>query len=321
VNRRASRAIRRGVFGGGIAVMLAVLAACGSSSKGSAPSGSAAPATTLPASPGAGKKFYVSVGDSYAAGYQPTTSREVGNTTTNGFAYRLTSDATVRGQRLTLVNFGCAGATTVSLLHAQGCLPKRLGPGAASYPGQTQAQAAVGFITAHKADVALVTVVIGGNDITSCAWASNVATCLTKALVSVNSNLRTFLGQLRAATGPATPIVGITYPDVILGSYVSTKASQRSLAPLSVTAFKSLVNPALRTDYQAVGATFVDVTTATGAYLPFSQTTQLAPYGTLPVAVAKACELTYYCQFQDIHPRNNGYQLIADLIRKVLPVS
>lgn len=321
VNLEVSRV--RAAMLGGIVMVLAFTAACGSSSKGTTGGGgaSAAPAATLPATPGAGKKFYVSVGDSYAAGYQPTTSRRTGHTTTNGFAYRLTADASVHGQHLTLVNFGCAGATTVSLLHATGCLPERLGPGAAPYPTTTQAQAALSFISAHKADVALVTVVIGGNDITSCARASNVATCLTKALVTVNTNLRAFLHDLRAATGPGTSIVGLTYPDVILGSYVSTKASDRSLAPLSVTAFKGLVNPALRTDYQAVGATFVDVTSATGAYTPFSQTTQLAPYGTLPVAVAKACQLTFYCQFQDIHPRNNGYQLIADLIRRTLPAA
>ncbi len=322
VNPKVSRA--RTAMLGGIALMLAFTAACGSSSKAQASGGggtSAAPTATLPATPGAGKKFYVSVGDSYAAGYQPTTSRRNGHTTTNGFAYRLAAAATVHGKHLTLVNFGCAGATTVSLLKATGCQPERLGPGAVAYPDSTQARAALDFISAHQADIGLVTVVIGGNDITSCALAKNVATCLTKALAGVNTNLRIFLRDLRSAAGAATPIVGITYPDVILGSYVSTSASVRSLAALSVTAFKSLVNPALKADYEAIGATFVDVTAATGAYIPLTQTTTLAPYGTVPVAVAKTCQLTYYCQFLDIHPRTNGYQLIADLIARTLPVS
>ncbi len=86
-----------------------------------------------------------------------------------------------------------------------------------------------------------------------------------------------------------------------------------------MTAFKSLINPALKSQYDAAGATFIDVTAATDAYVPFSQTTTLAPYGSVPVAVAKVCELTYYCQFHDIHPHTDGYALIADLIRKSLP--
>jgi hypothetical protein len=114
-------------------------------------------------------------------------------------------------------------------------------------------------------------------------------------------------------------IVGLTYPDVILGAYVSKAANGHTLASLSVTAFKSLINPALKAEYDAIGATFIDVTAATDAYVPFTQTTTLAPYGTVPVAVAQACELTYYCQFHDIHPHTQGYALIADLIRKSLP--
>ncbi len=47
--------------------------------------------------------------------------------------------------------------------------------------------------------------------------------------------------------------------------------------------------------------------------------TTLFPYGSLPVAVAQACELTYYCAFRDIHARTDGYRLIADLVAGTLP--
>ncbi len=308
------------------------LVACGSSSSSGSPSSlsssppssspqaSTSAAPTLPASPGAGKKFYVSLGDSYAAGYQPTAPK-VGSTTTNGFAYQVAAKATVHGSGLTLVNFGCAGATTSSLLKKIGCTPDRLGPDGADYSGKTQVEAASAFISAHRADVGLITVSIGGNDVTDCAKASNVASCLTKALVGVQANLKTLLTELRTAAGPTTPIVGITYPDVILGSYVSSSPAVKALAAISVPAFKGLINPALKAQYDAAQATFIDVTTATGAYIPFTQTTTLAPYGKIPVAVAKVCQLTYYCQFQDIHPRTDGYALIADLIDKALPAA
>ena len=58
----------------------------------------------------------------------------------------------------------------------------------------------------------------------------------------------------------------------------------------------------------------------TGAYGPLEETTTLEPYGVIPVPVAKACELSYTCEFRDIHARTIGYTLIAELIVKTLPV-
>jgi lysophospholipase L1-like esterase len=296
------------------------LAACGSSASSPSANAPASP-TGLPASPQSGAKFYLSIGDSYAAGYQPGTTRTNGKTSTNGFAYQLTALEAQMGHRLQLVNVGCGGATTTSLRQQNGCKPASLGPGAANYPDKTQAETAIAFATAHRADLGLITVVIGGNDVTACARAKDIAGCLTQALAGVKKNLGSFLPQLRAAAGPDVPIVGLTYPDVILGRYVTGKPADKTLASVSVTAFKSLINPALQAQYKAIGATFVDVTTATGAYVPFSQTTTLPPYGTVPQSVAKACQLTYYCTLQDIHPRTPGYALIADLIAKALPAA
>ena len=53
--------------------------------------------------------------------------------------------------------------------------------------------------------------------------------------------------------------------------------------------------------------------------LPLDQTTDVPPYGTIPVAVARACELTYYCEFRDIHAKTAGYRLIAEMISMTLP--
>jgi lysophospholipase L1-like esterase len=327
VDRPQPRRMIARLAGGLLSVALAGgLVACGSSSSSSSPSTSASPSSasaspTLPSSPAKGSKFYVSIGDSYAAGYQPSATGGTGVTSTAGFVYQLAKEATIHGSKLDVVNFACSGATTTSLLQQNGCGPGRLGPGAVNYATTTQAKAAIDFITAHRKDVGLVSVSISGNDVTACGAvpAASVASCLTTALVKVKANLHTLLTELRAATGTDIPIVGVTYPDVILGAYVAPGAAGKTLAQLSVTAFKSLINPALKAQYDAIGATFVDVTTATGAYTPFTQTTTFAPYGTVPVAVAKVCQLTWYCQFHNIHPRDGGYQVIADLIKKALP--
>jgi lysophospholipase L1-like esterase len=308
-----------------VAVAVLVLTACGSSPSTGSSSGPGASrsvsAVPLPSKPATGKQFYISIGDSYAAGYQPETAGAPGRTTTNGFAYQLPAMLDSRGYHLTLVNFGCAGATTTSLLTVKGCPAILLGPGAPSYPTMSQADAAISFISAHRADVGLVTVSISGNDVTSCGRQprGNFATCLTQALAKAKANLSTFLPKLRSAAGPNVPIIGLTYPDVLLGVYVSPKASQRPLAALSATVFKTLINPALKARYEAVQGIFVDVTAASGAYTPFSQTTSLPPYGTIPVAVAKVCQLTFYCQLRNIHPRTVGYTLIANLIARALP--
>lgn len=261
--------------------------------------------------------YYVSVGDSYAAGFQPTGPHGKGHDTTNGYAYQLVGLAAPRGYHLTVVNFGCDGATTQSLLDEKGC--QHRAPDGPTYPDETQAAAAEQFLAAHRGQVDLVTVSIGGNDVTSCAKSTDPISCVAGAITVIKTQLGVLLPALRAAAGPDVKIIGLTYPDVILGGYVSTSSSARGLATLSTTAFKSLINPALQAQYAAIGATFVDVTAATGAYLPFTETTDLPPYGTIPTAVAKVCELTYYCQYQDIHPRTAGYRDIAGLIAAALP--
>jgi hypothetical protein len=134
----------------------------------------------------------------------------------------------------------------------------------------------------------------------------------------VKANGKVLLKRVRKAAGKKTRIVGITYPDVILGAWVGENPNQ-DLAKLSVVAFQSLLNPALKEMYSSVGGKFVDVTKATGAYTPLEQTTTLEPYGVIPDAVAEVCKITAYCAYRDIHPNAKGYGVIADLIAKTLP--
>ena len=64
--------------------------------------------------------YYVSVGDSYAAGNQPTPSAWA-HKDSNGFAYQVVKLARAKGYRFDLLNFGCGGATTTSVLQEVGC--------------------------------------------------------------------------------------------------------------------------------------------------------------------------------------------------------
>ena len=107
--------------------------------------------------------YYVSVGDSYAVGYQP------GHGATKGYAGYVAGKT-----HLKLVNFGCGGATTTSILQTVGCpdvLPHTAG--GTTYPTTTQIAAADAFIAANKGHIGLITSSIGGNDVTACATQAN----------------------------------------------------------------------------------------------------------------------------------------------------
>jgi lysophospholipase L1-like esterase len=274
----------------------------------------AAPAGDAAASPArhAGHshtRYYVSLGDSYAVGFQP--SPDPGPT--SGF-----TGAVAHATHLRLANFGCGGATTTSILKTVGCTSPYgppAGSGAVAYPHQTQVAAAVAFLRHHRGHVGLVTISIAGNDITHCAAASNPTACVLSVLPVVSRNVKALASRLRAAAGRNVPIIGLTYPDVLLGLWVYPPGHpNESLATLSVTAFKDLVNPTLSRAYQSAGARFLDVTKATGSYTPLSEHTTLAPYGSVPVAVARTCTLTWYCQDGNIHATTAGYAFIGRAI-------
>ncbi len=251
--------------------------------------------------------YYVSLGDSYSVGYQPNLG------STPGYTVYI-----AKHTGLTLVNFGCGGATTSSIINSIGCpdvLPHTVG--GQTYPTTTQIAAADAFITAHKGHIGLITVSIGGNDVTACAAQANPISCVSTAVTGITTNVTTLAGDLRAAAGPKVPIIGSTYPDVILGSYVYPKnpaaPATVSLAKLSVVAFKSLINPALAKAYQSAQGSLIDVTKATGAYGSLTKTVNTQAYGSIPVPVASVCSLTWFCAQGNIHAKTPGYNLIGKL--------
>ena len=81
--------------------------------------------------------YYLSLGDSYSVGYQPNTNG-IGGTATAGYTAYV-----AKKEKMQLENFGCGGATTLSLLTALGCTASGYGPVAAAtdavpYSGITQ---------------------------------------------------------------------------------------------------------------------------------------------------------------------------------------
>ena len=265
--------------------------------------------------------YYLSLGDSWSMGYQPVTG---GGVATAGYTAYVAKKA-----KMQLENLGCAGATTSSILYTVGCTSPfgpPAGNDALAYPATSQEQAAVNFIVAHPGKVALITISIGGNDFTSCAVAADPVACITTAVAGINTNVTALVDDLSSALAAsndaAAKIIGLTYIDTVLGSYVNPGGSSgQSLAALSVLAFTAYVNPALQAIYTAApGGSFVNETSApykkatSGSITPFSITQKLNPYGAVPAAVAETCVLTFQCSQLNGHPTNKGYSFIARLI-------
>jgi len=264
--------------------------------------------------------YYLSLGDSWSVGYQPV----AGGGATAGF-----TSYVAKKVHMQLENFGCAGATTSSVLFTLGCTDP-FGPpaniDAVAYPTTSQEQAAVNFIDSNPGKVGLITISIGGNDVASCAGASNAVACITAVTAEISTNVTTLVDDLRCALAAAhdtdAKIIGLTYIDVDLGLYVNPGGSaNQSLAALTVLAFTDFVNPALESIYTAApGGSFVNETTAPykkatlGSTTPFSITEKLSPYGVIPAAVAEVCHLTFQCSLSNGHPTDKGYAFIGRLV-------
>jgi lysophospholipase L1-like esterase len=287
-----------------VVVLLVVLGGCTTSSDGTP----APTRTSTSSAPPRVEQVYVSLGDSYAAGYRPADGGAPAGTTRDGFANLVATRAGLR-----LVNVACSGATSGQLSTATGCSAANRAPDAPE-PAGTQLDAAVKALRDNKGHVGLVTIIIGGNDLAPCAVASDPLTCATDAVAGIQKNLAAVLPAVRAAAGDA-PIVGLTYPDVFLGAWVSPDfPNGKQLARLSVSLFRDVFNTALKAEYAKIDATFVDVTEATGGYGPLTDLTQDPAYGSIPTPVAKVCALTYFCTHTDVHPTAAGHQTIADAV-------
>jgi lysophospholipase L1-like esterase len=262
--------------------------------------------------------YYVSLGDSYAQGVQPIGAGLRDVPTNSGYTDFLYKKARKVVPGLRLVKLGCGGANTDSMINGTKRCGERL-PYASTSKATSQLTYAAKFMRKHRGRIALVTISIGGNDFDTCARAGSltaITQCVTVGIARMKANLPTIVNTVRRAAGPKAVIAGSTYPDVVLGAWVTGSAGQQ-LASLSVPVLRTQANPALKSAYAKRKIGFVDATAAFGGYIPFSRTTTLAPFGQIPQAVANVCRLGWYCAPRpggpDIHLKTAGYSKMAGL--------
>ena len=312
---------------GGVAILLAAgCAATGTGQVGNA--ASTAPAVTpapepVPLDPAKG--LYLSLGDSYAAGTNPG-SYSSGKTSDFAFPNQIASRVNAAGTPLQMVNLACSGATSQDVVGVAGCASNLMGGDSTPYPTEPQLAAAERVLSASAGNVRLVTIVVGGNDVTRCLsdtnasgdFRTNPATtaCLTAASTTLRENLTEILTRVRALVGPSVPIVGLTYPDSYLGLYTRTEPGYQDYARASQEVFQTHLNPVLRDTYASAGAEFVDITQLTGGYDALDTTTD----GTVPIPVQTVCRLTYMCSDDDVHATEAGHTFIADQVLALAPL-
>ncbi len=238
--------------------------------------------------------YYVSVGDSLAAGFQPGAPF-----TSEGYADQLYIKLARTDKKLQLVKLGCPGETTTMMVTGVGSpCPHAYG---------SQLADALAFLQAHRKGIRYVTIDIGANDVLPCAAVGFAPTCIGPALAAIQTNLPAILAALRGATKHKVRFAGMNYWNPFVALYASNQALALASTALTVNTF----NPLLESAYGAYGVPVADVETA------FS-VTDFTPVGGIPLNVTRVCAWTWMCTVGNIHPNATGYGVIAGAFREAL---
>ncbi len=273
-------------------VVVAVLAAVGLS----APSASA---QAPPAASSHAMGWYLALGDSLAAGYQPGQ----GDDPTGGYVGGVLEAVRAETAKTKLVNVACSGETVVTMVRGGRC----------DYDEGTQLAQALEFLHAHRRTTRLVTIDIGANDVQRCVSRTPLAidfACIQAGLGDVQRLLPQVLAQLHAAA-PGAHIVVANYYNPFLAAYLTGAAGQ-AVAQQSV-ALQAALNAVIAGSAASVGADVADVSTA-------FRSTVTAPVlvpelgGTVPTNVATICAWTWMCRLGDIHANDTGYAVMSGAV-------
>jgi lysophospholipase L1-like esterase len=255
----------------------------------------AALAAVAPAA--AGSRYYLSLGDSLAQGYQPIGGpwSPLGFPGYNqGYADQLLKLVREPNEQLWVIKLGCGGETTTTMIVGS----PWCGSG---FPAGSQLAEAVAFLRAHRGEVAFVTLDIGGNDVLQPDGGGVNAAA---------ANLPVILTQLREAAGAGVPIMGMNYYNPLFVEWFGDPASLQARVD-ALTAFNDL----LEGIYAAAGDPVADVERT------FESTDTTLVNG-VPRDVGRLCELTWSCASPphgpDIHPNNAGYGAIAQAFAAAL---
>jgi lysophospholipase L1-like esterase len=278
------------------AAVVAAVAACSASGPARPASHRARPVAA---------SYYLALGDSLSRGVQPDpagTSVE----TAQGYPDLVYAQLARDHPGLRLVQLGCPGETTATMVHGGSC----------RYRGGSQLAAATAFLRAHRRHVLLVTIDLGADDVETCGsrpGLASLASCVGQ-VPGTAARLATILASLRAA-GPGVRIVGMSYylPDLaewrqgMLGRAIAWGSERLAVG------YNDLLE-------QAYSQARVKVANVFGAFdtTDFGNPVTVRGVGSVPRNVARICEWTWECASGPRGPNQHanlaGYRVIASAI-------
>jgi lysophospholipase L1-like esterase len=263
------------------------VAAAGALVLASATAGSAAPSPTGSAN---ARGYYLALGDSLAAGYQP----DRGSDPTGGYADDVLAGIRATQPKTSLVNLACPGERSTTMVSGGIC----------AYDEGSQLDQALAFLHAHGRFTRVVTVQIGANDVQRCVDRATLAidaVCIQGGMADVATYLPMMLGKIRAEA-PNAQVVVLNYYNPFLAAWVlgNTQLAQQSAV------LQGTLNAIIAAAAAGSGATLADVA---GAFR--STDFSIPAGGTLPTNVSLICALTWMCSRFDIHANDAGYALIG----------
>jgi lysophospholipase L1-like esterase len=234
--------------------------------------------------------YYLVLGDSLAAGYQPVGGVDLAG----GYADDVLAGIQSRDPKTHLVNLACPGERSTTMVSGGTC----------PYDEGSQLDQALEFLHAHGRYTRVITVQVGANDVQRCVDRTTLAidlVCIQGGMADVATNLPMMLGKIRAEA-PNAQVVVLNYYNPFLAAWVlgNTQLAQQSAV------LQGTLNAIIGAAAAASGATVADVATA------FRSTDFRVPAGsTVPTNVALICALTWMCSRFDIHANDVGYALIG----------
>jgi lysophospholipase L1-like esterase len=263
-------------------------------------------AGTAAASPATSISYYVSVGDSMAAGFQPI------GPFARGYANQLYRDVQGQIPGLRLNKLGCPGETIDSMVNGGIC----------PYPSGSQLNEAIAFLKAHRGRIQFITIDIGANDWLDACFDGVLidVACTRSILPDLTAGIRYILDRLQAVA-PGVPIAGMTYHDPFLGFWVLAPVHGPDIARQDQEA-DAVLDVGLTDAYKKGGAVVANIAGPdffdTGN---FGDMVWTPKWGQIPVNVANACAWTWFCSLNftgDVHPSTAGFGLVADALKGAL---
>ncbi|MDO9356066.1 MAG: SGNH/GDSL hydrolase family protein [Solirubrobacteraceae bacterium] len=263
---------------------------------------------TTPTTPGDARKglVYLALGDSLSRGVQPDGAK----TLKNGYPRILLKNLRPQVKPApVLVEAGCGGATTESMIvGGKACAPDAPIPYANENRSSSQLLWAVDQLRLRKDLPTLVTLTIGGNDITSCVdpSAEKVDACLAEAAPRLKANWTTIARRLRAVAGPKTVLAVMTTYDPVLGYLRISGGKDGQAAKAFHRQVVRRINPIMRRVFTKYDWKIADLAFA------MHENGQIENGNAR--AVAAVCSLTWACGNFDVHLNDQGYAVAADVL-------